>query len=203
MNNKKAGKIYILRNPYHKDAIIKIGRTSRISETRAKEISSGTGIPSEFEVLYEEDVFDSILAENLIHKRLDLNRINKKREFFNIPLKKAVQVVFETCNKINKDTKKFASNKMVLYLEPKGKLPIDKILEILTKYKGGRTEVYLLKDLVFLKMAKKYNTRLSAALINEFKRIRNVKDIFWTQKDVRKYNKRFSNFPTEEEVNAD
>ena len=70
---------------------MKIGRTSRVSEARAKEISVGTGVPLEFEVLYEEDVFDCIQAEKIIHKILRTERINAKREFFRLPLKRLLR----------------------------------------------------------------------------------------------------------------
>ncbi len=94
------GRIYILRNPYHSDALVKIGKTTRTSETRAAEISGVTGVPVPFEVMYEEEVVDADLAERLIHASLDRYRVNDRREFFRLPMKIAVREVFTTAMKL-------------------------------------------------------------------------------------------------------
>lgn len=85
----RPGYIYILRNPLHKDALVKIGFTRTSSELRASALSKSTGVPYEYEVIYEEEVIDCELAERIIHERLHLYRVNPRREFFLLPLKDA------------------------------------------------------------------------------------------------------------------
>jgi len=86
------GTIYILFNPAMK-GLLKVGKTTRLSEQRANELSKATGVPSEFHVVYEEEFNDVGKAEQLIHSRLDQYRYNRNREFFQLPLKQAIRVV--------------------------------------------------------------------------------------------------------------
>lgn len=90
--------IYILLNPALKN-LVKIGRTSRTPEERAKELSAATGVPQPFLVAYENLVSDGVTAENLIHAELSQHgyRLNDAREFFEVPLKVAVAVVDRIC----------------------------------------------------------------------------------------------------------
>lgn len=88
--------IYILFNSSHK-TILKIGRTSRTPEERARELSAPTGVAQPYIVAYESLVSDSIAAESMIHEVLDSFRVNKSREFFELPLKDAVKVVNNVC----------------------------------------------------------------------------------------------------------
>jgi hypothetical protein len=186
----KEGKIYILRSPYHKDAIVKIGRTSRISEQRAKEISGGTGVPSEFEVLYEEDVFDSVLAEKLVHNKLDSERVNPKREFFKLPLKKAVKVVFETCLEINARKSKEASTRILIVVSSvlTNKNLVQQMAEKLSIHKGGKVGVWMLYDAeranVLLKIGDEWDVSLSPELVNELKQLRGITSVLWASSDL-------------------
>ena len=95
-NNKmsKKGFVYILLNPSFIDTI-KIGKTQRTSEERAKEIyqKAKTGIPTKFIVAYENEVSDCDLVESLVHKKLEKYSHNSDREFFNIPLKQAIKTI--------------------------------------------------------------------------------------------------------------
>ncbi|MBA3017886.1 MAG: hypothetical protein FP811_07035, partial [Desulfobacteraceae bacterium] len=50
---KENGWIYILTNPSLQENLIKIGKTSRTPEERAKELSAPTGVPAEFEIVYK------------------------------------------------------------------------------------------------------------------------------------------------------
>jgi hypothetical protein len=86
------GTIYVLFNPAMK-GLLKIGKTTRLSETRATELSRATGIPAEFHVVYEEEFNDVSKAEQLIHSKLDEYRYNRNREFFQLSLKQAIRVV--------------------------------------------------------------------------------------------------------------
>ncbi len=89
------GCIYILINASLQKNYLKIGMSTRSAEERAKEISSSTGIPTEYLVAYEEQVPDCKKAELLIHQRLDEYRPSKNREFFVLPLNEAINVVQE------------------------------------------------------------------------------------------------------------
>lgn len=95
--------IYILINPSI-GGLLKIGRTSRSPDERAKELSASTGVPTPFVVAYEEQVINSTMAEKLIHEQIaGLGyRINDAREFFSMPLKKAINVVAIVCDQLNR-----------------------------------------------------------------------------------------------------
>ena len=93
----KEGYVYILINASLQKNTIKIGMTRRTPEIRAEEMSEETGLPSEYMVAYERKVSDCEKAEMLTHERLKQYRIthtryDRDREFFKIPLKKAIPV---------------------------------------------------------------------------------------------------------------
>lgn len=140
------GKIYILRNPAFKDKLVKIGLTTRASEERAVELSKPTGVPNEFEVLYEEDVFDCHKAERIIHEKLGIYRHNLRREFFDVPLKLAVKTVFETCQFINQSfkTPSRARLAIVVSAELLNKSKLEILRDLLSEYKGDEVDVFLM-----------------------------------------------------------
>ncbi|MBT4552270.1 GIY-YIG nuclease family protein [bacterium] len=86
------GWIYILINPALKKDLLKIGKTKRHPEARAKELST-TGIPTEFHVAYELEVKNCDKVEAIIHKKLSSYRYTRNREFFKIPLRKAILIM--------------------------------------------------------------------------------------------------------------
>ena len=137
----KPGKIYVLRNPMHTDALVKIGRTQKSSESRATQISSATGVPYKFEVLFEEDVVDCELAEKLIHKNLANFRVNSKREFFQLPLKLAVKAVFEICLLVNKPILSEVS-RLVITLNSSA--PAEEFRDLILPFIGGGTAIYII-----------------------------------------------------------
>lgn len=87
-----AGRIYVLINSAM-SKLVKIGMTTKSAELRAEELSGPTGVPSPFIVAYEAPVEDYALAEALVHERLARVRWNDSREFFEIPLREAIQLV--------------------------------------------------------------------------------------------------------------
>lgn len=88
----RTGYIYILINPaLHRD-LLKIGKTTRQPEDRAKEISS-TGVPAEYRVAFDIESSDCDLAELIVHNRLAEYRYTKNREFFKLPLKTAISKI--------------------------------------------------------------------------------------------------------------
>lgn len=137
----KPGFVYILRSPALRSSIVKIGATTRTPERRAFELAGATGVPQHFEVLYEELVVDCELAERLIHRDLQSYRIRRDREFFDVPLKLAVKVVFQTCLELNSQ---FAADTSRLALVLNGKaLPADALKDLFKRYRGGSTRVSL------------------------------------------------------------
>jgi hypothetical protein len=62
------GYIYVLMN-YSMDNLIKIGKTTRDTESRAKELSSVTGVPTPFIVAFDAYFDDCCEAEAYVHKK--------------------------------------------------------------------------------------------------------------------------------------
>src|SRR5659263_690551 len=86
------GTIYILSNDAMHN-MVKIGHTVRNVRDRAKELSSVTSVPISFKIVYNCDVFDSALAESIIHNSLRKYRVNVDREFFCLDPKSAIDMV--------------------------------------------------------------------------------------------------------------
>ncbi len=90
------GFVYILINA-SLEGLLKIGKTNRTPDERAKELSIATGVPTPFMVAFDEQFDDCDLAEQYIHTLLQQRgyRVADNREFFNMPLKDAVRVLLE------------------------------------------------------------------------------------------------------------
>lgn len=87
------GYIYILMNA-SLPKFLKIGKTTKPPETRAGELSSGTGIPTPFWVAYKVRVSDCDEAEIRVHNELRKYRVHGDREFFAAPcLQTAIAVL--------------------------------------------------------------------------------------------------------------
>ena len=84
--------IYILSNPTIPDAL-KIGYTNLSPELRAKQISSSTGVVVPFKVEWAFRCFDGNLMENEVHTVLKEYRISNQREFFQVDLEEAKNVI--------------------------------------------------------------------------------------------------------------
>lgn len=99
---KNAGKIYILRNSNLGENIFKIGLTTKETDERARQLSK-TSIPDKFFVMREWDVKDCFLAEKTIHKLLEKDRIDPRREFFRLDMRKANDVIDSVVKNINEN----------------------------------------------------------------------------------------------------
>jgi hypothetical protein len=86
------GVVYILINACM-PGLVKIGHSTRSAVERAKELSDETGVPTPFMVAWHEEVNDCEEIERRVHARLERFRFNRKREFFSIPLKEAIEVL--------------------------------------------------------------------------------------------------------------
>ncbi|WP_417237826.1 GIY-YIG nuclease family protein [Bizionia sp.] len=92
----KKGFIYILSNNSLKSDLLKIGKKTKKTTDRSKQLSASTSIPENFKVEDEFEFADLNWAEKEIHNSLSKYRYNKKREFFTCDFKVAKQVIVET-----------------------------------------------------------------------------------------------------------
>lgn len=99
MNERKEGYIYILANA-SMPGQLKIGKTKRTPEKRAKEMQS-TGVPTPFLVAHKRHVTDIDRAEKIVHEKLKACRINPRREFFEIDLPSAIKEIDYICDKFS------------------------------------------------------------------------------------------------------
>ena len=104
------GYVYVLMNPSMND-MVKIGKTERDPSDRAKELSATTGVPTPFIVVYNSYFESCTKAEVFVHTYLEDKgyRIASNREFFEIPIKDAIDAVmkakehFGEFEKVNQD----------------------------------------------------------------------------------------------------
>ena len=86
--------IYILENPSFA-GVIKIGKTAREVSVRVRELSSATGVPTEFTVFKQFAVEDATISERQIHDRLAEYRVSDNREFFRLSADDAALIIEE------------------------------------------------------------------------------------------------------------
>src|SRR3989344_707833 len=92
MSNKEEQIIYILTNEAM-PGYVKIGKTSTSFEQRIKELSASTSIPLPFTCFYACTVKDSAFVEHQLHDAFDNNRVNPRREFFQIAPERVVSAL--------------------------------------------------------------------------------------------------------------
>ncbi|MEU9098987.1 GIY-YIG nuclease family protein [Streptomyces sp. NPDC048361] len=92
MSQIERGVIYVLTNPFI-PGIVKIGRTARKLTERVREISRPTGVPADYEAIYDQIVSDARAAENELHSLLRDHRVNPQKEFFRISVRDAIRAV--------------------------------------------------------------------------------------------------------------
>ena len=91
----KRGFIYILSNNSLKENLLKIGKTSKKTVERTKQLSSSTSIPENFQIEEEFEFSDINWAEKEVHSRLLRFRYNKRKEFFKCEINVAKQIIIE------------------------------------------------------------------------------------------------------------
>lgn len=96
LKNKKAGYVYIIKNMSFGDSIYKIGVTRRNDWThRVRELYNAS-VPYKFLpvcIIYSEDCY---ALESALHKEFDkyrVNKINKHKEFFQLPLEEIERII--------------------------------------------------------------------------------------------------------------
>jgi len=86
--------VYIMSNPTM-PGYYKIGYTKNTPEERAKQISNATGVIVPMKVEWAFHCYNGYALEQECHHKLDAYRVNNHREFFQIPLEEAKQVVID------------------------------------------------------------------------------------------------------------
>lgn len=83
-NENDYGYVYCMINKYmpHLCKIGYVNKPGKTSRDRAKELSSNTCCPIDFEVIFDIKVKNPHKYEKKIHKKLNHLRINSRREFF-------------------------------------------------------------------------------------------------------------------------
>jgi len=84
--------IYILTNEAM-PGYVKIGKTSTNLEQRIRELSTSTSVPLPFTCFYACTVADAQFVEHQLHDAFDNNRINPRREFFQIAPERVVSAL--------------------------------------------------------------------------------------------------------------
>jgi len=90
------GYVYVLMNPSMEN-MVKIGKSTKDPKDRAKELSSTTGVPTPFVVVYNCYFENCTKSESYVHTYLESKgyRVSKNREFFEIPIKDAIDAVMK------------------------------------------------------------------------------------------------------------
>src|SRR5262245_58828227 len=75
--------------------LVKVGRTNRAPTDRLAELSSATGVPTPFELVYDVLVPDAQAAEAFLHVKLTAAgfRVSENREFFQAPIRDVVRLM--------------------------------------------------------------------------------------------------------------
>ena len=75
--------------------LVKIGKTTREPNERAKELSLATGVPTPFILVYYKPFKDCHLAETVIHHFFEEKgtRVNGNREFFQVSTTEAIDII--------------------------------------------------------------------------------------------------------------
>lgn len=102
------GYIYVMMNPSLQTNFLKIGRTTRKPEDRARELSSSSGLPAPYSVAIKRLSYDCISTEDHIHKELQQYRVtnlrvDRDREFFALPLSQAIETLQNVVDELNKN----------------------------------------------------------------------------------------------------
>lgn len=73
--------------------IYKVGMTAYSPRRRAIELSRGTGVPAEYQVLFHGEHDNAMAWEKEVHAALADRRVSKDREFFRGPLADIIRAV--------------------------------------------------------------------------------------------------------------
>lgn len=126
---RMAGWVYVLSNEYM-PGIYKIGMTTTSPETRAKELSSATGVPFPFKVEAAFHCENPSNSERLIHEDLQDVRINDSREFFQDNLEDLESLCEQHCEaKVGESVEYLAMNYDVISFESLSHLSLPELFD--------------------------------------------------------------------------
>jgi hypothetical protein len=93
-NNRGEGDqwVYVLSN-LTQPGILKIGYTKLTPDERAKQISAATGVALPYEVTWAFRCFNGEQMEGEVHRALEKYRVNSQREFFQIEIEEAKEII--------------------------------------------------------------------------------------------------------------
>jgi len=91
--------VYVLSNP-STPGLLKIGYTKQTPEERCKQISSATGVALPYKVEWAYKCFNGETVERQVHHKLKSYRVNNNKEFFQINLEEAKEVINLIGNKL-------------------------------------------------------------------------------------------------------
>lgn len=84
--------VYVLSNPTT-PGLLKIGYTKNLPEERAKQISAATGVALPYKVEWAYKCFNGETVEREVHHKLKAQRVNNNKEFFQISLEEAKEII--------------------------------------------------------------------------------------------------------------
>lgn len=146
------GYVYVLTNPSFKEDWVKIGKSSRPPELRGKELyNTAVPLPYEIYAMLKTEKFDK--AEKLIHKMIDRIsnlRITKNREFFNIPPRKAYEILEDVRDLLEEDAEvilnvglpEVSKNEKEINIFPKEKPEKEKTIKEYSPSPNNRFDFY-------------------------------------------------------------
>lgn len=134
-----SGYIYILINA-STDGIIKIGKTQRDPSERAKELSSATGVPTPFTVVYHAYFNDCDKAEKFVHTKLERYRVANNREFFKVESNIAIDTVIEAKNYYAKTETNNGEITQTLAIESEPLEPGQEMFDVGEEYYYGHSD---------------------------------------------------------------
>ena len=89
---EERGWIYVMDNESFPD-LVKIGYTTGPTAERAKELSQGSGVPSEFVVRYDVEAYTPAVVEKFVHRMARPWRFRENREFFQLTVAQARELI--------------------------------------------------------------------------------------------------------------
>ena len=85
--------IYVASNPGLLPGLVKIGTSRSNPSDRLRSLSRSTSIPTNFVLEYEKETKFAARIESRVHSILNELRFRKNKEFFSIPLDRAVDII--------------------------------------------------------------------------------------------------------------
>lgn len=86
--------VYVLTNPTM-PGFVKIGFTDLTPEKRADQLSKSTGVPLPFQVAWAFHCFNAEQLEKEVHRHLEGQRVSGNREFFDLEVSEAKEIIIK------------------------------------------------------------------------------------------------------------